>query len=45
MPGAEVHETKGLDIEEPDTLVLDSMEHDVGLEVLCRDQLVWALLS
>jgi hypothetical protein len=28
MPGAVVHETKGLDIEEPDALVLDSMEYD-----------------
>jgi hypothetical protein len=54
MLGAVVHETKGLDIEEPDALVLDSMEHkkepdtmesDAGLEVLCQNLLVWALLS
>jgi hypothetical protein len=54
MPGAVVHETKGLDIEEPDALVLDSMEHDnepdtmefdAGPKVLCRNLLVWALLS
>jgi hypothetical protein len=53
-PGAVVLETKELDIEEPDTLVLDSMEHDNGpntiesdakSEVLCHDLLVWALLS
>jgi hypothetical protein len=29
MPGIVVHETKELDIEVPDTLVLDSMEHDM----------------
>jgi hypothetical protein len=49
-----VHETKGLDIEEPNALVFDSMEHDkepdtmesgAGLEVLCHNLLVWALLS
>jgi hypothetical protein len=28
MLGIVVHETKELDIEVPDTLVLDSMEHD-----------------
>jgi hypothetical protein len=28
MSGAVVHETKELDIEEPDTLVFDGMEHD-----------------
>jgi hypothetical protein len=28
MPGDVEHETKELDIEEPDALVLDSMEHD-----------------
>jgi len=40
MPGAVVNETKGLDIEEPDT-----MESDAGPEVLCHKLLVWALLS
>jgi hypothetical protein len=45
-----VHDAKGLDIEEPDALVLDSMdpdamESDTGLEVLCRNLLVWALIS
>jgi hypothetical protein len=54
MLGAMVHETKGLDIEEPNALVLDSMEHDkepdtmesdVGPEYLCHNLLVWALLS
>jgi hypothetical protein len=54
MPGAVVHEAKGLDIKGPDALVLDSMEHDkeldtmesdVGPEVLCHNLLVWALLS
>jgi len=49
-----VHDAKGLDIEGPDALVLDSMEHDkeadtmesnTGPEVLCRNLLVWALLS
>jgi len=54
MPSAVVHETKGLDIEEPDALVLDSMEHDkepntmestAGPEVLCHNLLAWALLS
>jgi len=50
MPGAVGHETKELDIEEPDGLVLDSMEHDTmesaaGPEVLCHNLLVWALLS
>jgi hypothetical protein len=42
MPGAKVHETKGLDIEELDALVLasmepgkvpDTMEFDAGSEV------------
>lgn len=38
MSGAVVHETKELDIEEPDTLVLDgmkpnTMESDAGSEV------------
>jgi hypothetical protein len=28
MPSAMVHEAKGLDIEGPNALVLDSMEHD-----------------
>jgi hypothetical protein len=51
MPGAVVHETKGLDIEELDALVLDSMEHDkeldtmesdAGPEVLSHNLLVWA---
>jgi len=32
-----VHETKELDIEESDTLVLDSIEHDDGSKVLCHD--------
>jgi hypothetical protein len=54
MPGAVVHEAKGLDIKGPDALVLDSMEHDkeldtmesdVGPEVLCHNLLAWALLS
>jgi hypothetical protein len=50
MPSAIGHETKELDIEEPDALVLDSMEHDTmesatGPEVLCHNLLVWALLS
>jgi hypothetical protein len=54
MPSVVVHETKGLDIEEPDALVLDFMEHDkepgtmesdAGPEVLCNNLLVWALLS
>jgi len=50
MPSAMEHETKELDIEEPDALVLDSMEHDstesaAGPEVLCHNLLVWALLS
>jgi hypothetical protein len=54
MPSAVVRETKELDIEEPDALVLDSMEHDkesdtmesdAGPEVLCHNLLVWALLS
>jgi hypothetical protein len=54
MLGAVVHETKALDIEVPDALVLDSMEHDkeldsmefgAGLEVLCYNFLVRALLS
>jgi hypothetical protein len=54
MPGAVVHEAKGLDIEGPDALVLDSMEHDkepntmesdAGPEVLCHNLLAWALLS
>jgi hypothetical protein len=49
-----VHEAKGLDIEGPDALVLDSMEHDkepdtmdsdAGPEVLCHNLLFWALLS
>jgi hypothetical protein len=39
----------GLDIEEPDALELDgepdAMESDIGPEVLCRNLLVWALLS
>jgi hypothetical protein len=37
MPGVVVHETKELDIEEFDTLVLDSIEHDDRSEVLCHD--------
>jgi hypothetical protein len=46
MPGAKVHETKGLDIEEFNALVLsfkelgkvpDTIESDVGSEVLCHD--------
>jgi hypothetical protein len=50
MPGAVAHETKELDIEETNALVLDSMEHDTmvstaGPEVLCHNLLVWALLS
>jgi hypothetical protein len=49
MLGAVVHETKGLDIEEADALVLDSMEHDkepstiesdAEPEVLCHNLLV-----
>jgi hypothetical protein len=40
----------GLDIEGPEALELDSMkpdamESDTGPEVLCRNLLVWALLS
>jgi hypothetical protein len=44
----------GIDIEEPDALELDSMESDkepdaresdTGPEVLCRNLLVWTLLS
>jgi hypothetical protein len=54
MPGTVVREANGLDIEGPDALVLDSMEHDkepdtmesnTGPEVLCCNLLVWALLS
>jgi hypothetical protein len=54
MPGAMVHEAKGLDIEGPDALVLDSMELDndldamepnTGSEVLCHNLLAWAFLS
>jgi hypothetical protein len=54
MPGAKVHETKELDIEEPDALVLasmelgndpDAMEPDTGSEVLCHNLLAKALLS
>jgi hypothetical protein len=54
MPGAVVHEAKGLDIELPDAMVLDSMDHDkepdtmesdAGLELLCQNLLAWALLS
>jgi hypothetical protein len=50
MPGAVVHETKELDIEELDALVLDdkepdTMEYDAGPEVLCHNLLVWALPS
>jgi hypothetical protein len=50
MHDAEGHETKELDIKEPDALVLDSMENDTmestgGPEVLCHNLLVWALLS
>jgi hypothetical protein len=33
MPGAKVHEKKGLDIEELDALVLASMASDAGSEV------------
>jgi hypothetical protein len=49
MHGAMLHETKGLDIEELDALVLDSMEHDKepdtmesddGPEVLCHNLVV-----
>jgi hypothetical protein len=49
MPGAVVHETKGLDIEELDAMEHDkglhTMESDAGPEVLCHNLLVWALLS
>jgi hypothetical protein len=54
MPGDVVHETKELDIEEPDSLVLasmelgndpDAMEPDTGSEVLCHNLLAKALLS
>jgi hypothetical protein len=50
MHNAVVHETKGLDIEELDALVLDdketdTTESDAGPEVLCHNLLVWALLS
>jgi hypothetical protein len=49
MPGAVVHETKELDIEEPDSLVLDkdtnTMESDAGSKASCHNFLVWALLS
>jgi len=37
MLGAMLHETKGLDIEEPDALVLDSMEHDKELDTMESD--------
>jgi hypothetical protein len=49
-----VHEAKRLDIEGPDALVLDSMEHDKELDtmesdarpkVLCHNLLAFALLS
>jgi hypothetical protein len=40
MLSAVVQEAKGLDIEGPNALVLDS-----GPEVLCHNLLVWALLS
>lgn len=49
MLGVVVHETKELDIEEPNALVLDkktdTMESDAGSEVLCHNFLVWAFLS
>jgi hypothetical protein len=54
MPGAVVHEAKGLDIEGPDALMLDSMENDkepdtmesdAGPKVLCHNLLAYALLS
>jgi hypothetical protein len=32
-----VHETKDLDIEELDTFVLDSMEHDMKLDTMDSD--------
>jgi hypothetical protein len=53
-PNSAVHNAMGLDIEEPDASELDSMEpdkepnpmeSDTGPEVLCRDLLVWGLLS
>jgi hypothetical protein len=37
MLGAMLHETKGLDIEEPDALALDSMEHDKELDTMESD--------
>jgi hypothetical protein len=54
MPGAKGHETKKLDIEEPDALVLssielgndlDAMEPDTGSKVLCHNLFAKALLS
>jgi hypothetical protein len=54
MLGAKGHETKELDIEEPNALVLasvelgndpDAMEPDTGSEVLCHNLLAKALLS
>lgn len=50
MLGAVVHETKGLDIEVSDALVLDdkepdTIESDARPEVLCHNLFVWALLS
>jgi hypothetical protein len=49
MSGAVVHETKELDIEEPNSLVLDketdTMESDVRSKDSCHYFLVWALLS
>jgi len=54
MPGAKGHETKELDIEEPDALVLasmelgndpDAMEPDTGSEVLCHNLLAQELHS
>jgi hypothetical protein len=45
MPGAKGHETKELDIKEPDALVLASMEPDTGSKVLCHNLLAKELLS
>lgn len=54
MPSAKRHQTKELDVEEPDALVLasmelgndpDAMEPKTGSEVLCHNLLAKALLS
>jgi hypothetical protein len=37
MHGIVVHETKELDVEVPDTLVLDSMEHDKKPDTMGSD--------